>query len=146
MSQITRPFDDALQPGEVVAEVDGARAEVEVVDLDRLGVTVRRVRVTGEDIGVRRAADALPEALRALPDRLAGVEVDPRLGGAVLRSVPADVRRHGDAREFFEARTDGASVVVERARVGQGREVVPWTLTREQLGRIVERTAELFRR
>ncbi len=41
--------------------------------------------------------------------------------------------------EFFEVRTDGHEVSVERCRQGEaGRENLPFTMTREQLGRLVD--------
>lgn len=140
MSGLGDVLDRAITgPGVVRVEHEGRVAEVDVVDADRLGVRVLRVRVEG--VGrpgpqaVTDAAGRLPEALRALPDRMVTVEVAPTLGGAVLRSAPEDVRN----REFFEARTDGQVTEVERLRVGTtGRERVPFTVTREALGRIVD--------
>jgi hypothetical protein len=40
---------------------------------------------------------------------------------------------------YFEVRTDGRTTTVEKVHIGaDGREKVPYTLTREQLGRMVE--------
>lgn len=131
-----RQLDAGLGPGVVRTERDGATAEVDVEDVDRLGARVRSVRVTGPArTGVGEHAARLPEALRVLPDRIVPVEVSPALGGAVLRSAPADLRE----REFFEVRTDGGTVEVERRRLVEGgREPAPFTLTREQLRRLVD--------
>lgn len=129
-------LDAALAPGVVRAEAEGRTAEVEVAEVDRLGARVRAVRVEvprGDTLGAQ--AERLPEALRVLPDRVVPVEVDPGLGGAVLRSRPRDVRDG----EFFEARADGRSLTLGRRRAGpEGREDVPFTLTREQLRRLVD--------
>lgn len=123
-------LDAALAPGTVTVEREGVHAEVEVRDLDRLGVSIERLVVRGVSPGL----DRLSEALAPL-DRFTVVEADPRLGG-VLRSP---VRRE----EFYEARTDGDNVSVEKQRIGEsGRERVPFTLTREQLGRVVEGIGE----
>lgn len=120
-------LDDALAPG--VVSVGGV--EVDVVDADRLGVTVRRVTVTGPQRDLRERVDQLARA-EALPAPVRAIEVDPGLGGAVLRSVP---RR----REFYEVHTDGRTTSIEKVHIGaDGRERVPYTLTREQLGRMVE--------
>lgn len=141
MSGLGDALDRAIAgPGVVRVEHEGRVAEVDVVDADRLGVRVLRVRMEGVGRAgpqaVRDAAERLPDALRALPDRMVTVEVAPTLGGAVLRSAPEDVRN----REFFEARTDGRVTEVERVRVGTtGREPVPFTMTREALGRIVDK-------
>ncbi len=131
-----RELDAGLAPGPVRVDRDGAAAEVDVDDVDRLGVRVRRVRVAGASAaGIRAHVDRLPEALRVLPERIVPVEVAPTLGGAVLRSDPAEVRD----REYFEVRTDGRAVDVERVRsTDAGRSSVGFTLTREQLRRLVD--------
>jgi hypothetical protein len=122
-----KTLDDALRPG--VVSIDGV--EVDVVDVDRLGVTVRRVSVTGPPCDLRERVDQLSRA-ENLPANVRPIEVDPGLGGAVLRSVP---RR----KVYFEVRTDGRTTTVEKVHIGaDGREKVPYTLTREQLGRMVE--------
>jgi hypothetical protein len=80
-------------------------------------------------------AHRLPDALRVLPERVRPVEIAPSLGGAVLRSHPDDMVN----REYFEVRTNGQEVTVERHRGdADGREQVPFTVTREQLGRMVD--------
>ncbi len=143
MSGLGDALDRAiLGPGVVRVEHEGRVAEVDVVDADRLGVRVLRVRVEGSASrgpdAVRDAAARLPEALRGLPERMITVEVAPALGGAILRSAPDDVQN----REFFEARTDGRVTELERVRaLPSGRERVPFTITREALGRIVDRSA-----
>ncbi|MFZ5479735.1 MAG: hypothetical protein ACOZNI_23425 [Myxococcota bacterium] len=131
-----RALDGVLAPGTARVEGDGRRAEVDVVDVDRLGVSVRGVRVRGDHAGdVARHAERLPDAVRVLPESVVPVEVDPALGGAVLRSDPEEVVDH----EFFEVRTDGREVCVERLRRGDaGVEHLPFTLTREQLGKLVD--------
>ncbi len=126
-------LDRNLVTGVVEVDNGSVHAEVDVVDLDRLGVSVRGVKVRAQTRGdVVDQAARLPDALDALPVPLRPIEVDPVLGGAVLRSAP---RR----REYFEVRTDGREVSVEKLRAGPGgRAPVPFTLTREQLGRLVE--------
>ena len=141
MSGLGDVLDRAIAgPGVVRVEHEGRVAEVEVVDADRLGVRVLRVRIEGSGLAgpqaVNDAAARLPEALRGLSERMIAVEVAPALGGAVLRSAPGEVQN----REFFEARTDGHVTELGRVRVGSaGRESVPFTVTREALGRIVDR-------
>lgn len=133
-------LDRHLRPGTVSvsgggAQGGGASASADVVDLDRLGVSLRGLRVTVPGRTLREAVGALPDAVgRALGEPLVVTEVAPALGGAVLRS-PVD----RDDREFYEVRTDGEQASVERWRVGEeGRERVPFTLTRKDLGRVVE--------
>ena len=117
----------------------GTNAEVDVVDVDRLGVRVREVRVTRErPVDLDTEAHALPDRLRALPDRLAPVEIDPGLGGARLRTRPDDYQR----REFFEVDVEPLRTTVRRTRVEDDGTRAPtdWTMTREQLERLIEET------
>ncbi len=135
-------LDEALdrrigQAGEVAIEADGRRAEVAVTDVDRLGVRVRGVKVhRAHDREVQAEAAALPERLRAIPEPLGPVEVDPALGGATLRTKPGALRD----REFFEVEVRGTrDVEVRRYRAEVGdRKPIDWTMTREQLGRLLD--------
>lgn len=114
-------------------------AEVDVVDVDRLGVRVRAVRVTRErPIDLETEARALPDRIRALPDRLAPVEIDAGLGGARLRTRPDDYQR----REFFEVDVEPLRTTVRRSRVDDDGTRTPtdWTMTREQLERLIDET------
>jgi hypothetical protein len=134
-------LDQSLVRGAVVVEQEGRRVEVQVLDLDRLGVEVERIKVVGRGAPLEAVARRLPEALQSLPERMVPVEVDPGLGGAILRTDPRDLR----GRQFFEARSDGKSVELERMQgTAEGREKRGFTLTREQLGRIVEGIGEVL--
>jgi len=126
-------LDKALRPGRV--RLGDGKVEAEITEVDRLGVSIEHLQVRGEGAGVREIAAKVPDALRALPERILPIEVAPDLGGAILRSDPADMHN----REFYEARTDGRVVEIERYRCAEnGRERIPFTLTREQLGRVVD--------
>ena len=139
---LSRALDDALDTtpeGTVTAESDGATAEVEVAASGPIGVTVRRVKVRrGRDVPVEEAARALPDQLaRAVPERVEPVEVDPALGGATLRSKPEEM----DGDRFFEVEVRGPRDVTigrYRARRGEPRETAEWSMTREQLGRLLD--------
>lgn len=122
--------------GEVVVEQGGAKAVVDVVDADRLGVRVRRVKVThAEERDVASEAAALPERLRNLPEHVAPVEVDPGLGGAILRTRPEEMRE----REFYQVDVGKRDVEVRRFRAGdEGREQADFTMTRGQLEKLVD--------
>ena len=115
-------------------------AEVDVEDVDRLGVRLRGLRVVASGPGdITRQAERLPEALRSLPERLVPIEVAPSLGGAILRSHARDIVD----REFFEVRTDGRAATLGRVRSGpEGRETLPFTVTREQLKRLIDGMGE----
>lgn len=138
--ELGEALDGALAPGSVTVEGDGRRAEVDVAEVDRLGVRVRTVRVTVARSGnIVQQAERLPEACRTLPERIVPVEVAPTLGGAVLRSHPRDIVD----REFFEVQTDGRSATIGRVNNGpEGRVAVPFTVTREQLRRLVDDIGE----
>ncbi len=127
-------LDEALNAGagRVEAETERGTVDVEVTDVDRLGVRVRGVTVRrSAPADVVEEAGRLPDALRALPERVVPVEVSRSLGGARLRSVPRE-------REFFEVDVEGGKTSVRKTRVVDGeREGREWTMTREQLERLV---------
>lgn len=138
MTELDRALDALRGPGVVRVDRSGRTAEVDVTEVDRLGVRVRGVRVRCEQPrDVVEEARALPERLRALPDRVAPVEVDPVLGGARLRTVPGDVRDG-----YFEVDVTPHDTEIRRTRVAGGeREPADFTLTREQLDRLIDQAA-----
>ena len=83
---------------------------------------------------------AIAHNVRELGGRLVPVEVDERLGGGSLRTRTRDLR----GGRFYEVELDGAGATVDRYKVGEdgGRERQPYTLTREQLGRLVDDLAD----
>ena len=106
-------------------------------EVGKLGVRVSRIRVEREDpYDVERVARDWPRDLRDLPDRIEPVEVDPRLGGASLRSKPDEMR---DDR-FIDVEVRDRSAEVRRFTRNRGgeRRAADMTLTREQLGRMVD--------
>ena len=147
MSRLSDGLDEALarqgrEGGELVTVGAGAaEAEARVVDRDRLGVKVSRVRVRkGAAVDVTQEAAALPGRLRALPERLVPLEIDKAHGSAVLRTAIDEMRR----REFFEVQVAGSrDVDVRRYRVDEAgeRQAIDWTMTREQLGRLMDELA-----
>ncbi len=129
-------LDTRLRNGIVSAEKDGRAVEADVDDADRLGVTLGRLRLSTPGGSLDRAVEVIPVATsRALGDKIAPVEVDPGLGGAVFRTVPSEIRD----KEFYEVRTTGSETTVERFRAEEeGRVRVPFILTRKALGRLVD--------
>ncbi|MSQ02095.1 MAG: hypothetical protein EXR71_09420 [Myxococcales bacterium] len=127
-------LDQQLRPGVITVAHPEGRADASVVDADRLGVSLKTLRVTVAGRSLDAAMATLPEAVgRCLGIPWIVAEHAPTLGGAVLRSPvdPAD-------REFYELRTSGADAELQRWRVQPaGREQVPFTLTRKDLGRLV---------
>jgi hypothetical protein len=133
-SAVDRALDHQRR-GRVGASEGERAAEVDVSEVGPIGVRVKRVAVRAPRAGVAEVAEALPERLRSLGERVAPVEVDPRLGGATLRSRPEEMRE----REFFEVEVRGDEVSVERYRVGEdGRAPVEFDLTRRQLRALVD--------
>lgn len=137
-----RAVDEALsaQPGAtgtVHAEADGASIDVDVVEADRLGVRLRNLRVRrAESYDLGEEARELPGRLRSLPERVEPVEVDPGLGGAILRTSPDEV----EGGEYFELGLDGRELDLKRVKgvPGRDREPVDWTMTRRQLEKLVD--------
>lgn len=131
-------LDAATGPGTIHAENAGTTVDADVVDVDRLGVRVTRLSVRRDrPFDLLEEAKALPERLRSLPEPLIPVEIDTRLGGAVLRTRPDAI----DEGEFFELELHGdRDLELRRLRGGRGqdREAADFTLTRKQLGRLVD--------
>jgi hypothetical protein len=140
VSELDDALDELSGPGTISVDRDGHRAEVDVVDADRLGVSIRRLRVERErPVDVVDEAHALPERLRSLPERVRAVEIDPHLGGSVLRTEPDDLRDD----EFFEVQVRPDHTEVRRTRVTDDgdRQGADFTLTRQQLDRLIDEAA-----
>jgi len=140
---IDEALDEAVKAGDVsksplAIEADGRKAEINVVDADRIGVRVRAVKVDrGVPVDVAAEAVALPDRARSLQEPVVPLEVDTRIGRAVLRTEPGAIRR----REFFDIGLDGSGEIdVQRYRVNDDgdRDRVDWTMTRDQLGRLLD--------
>ena len=132
---------DALPAGggAVTVEREGATATIDAVEADRIGVRVRGLRVDRDaPVDVSREAHALPDRLRSLPDRVAPIEVAPDLGGARLRTRPDELRRG----EWFEVDVEAGATAIRKVRTADDGSRVPvdWTLTREQLDRLIDET------
>lgn len=136
------PLDQALDtlPAEGgTAEIDDpdGDARIDAAEVDRLGVRLKGVRVRFTvPRDVREECEQLPERLRELNEPVVPVEVDPALGGGVLRTPPDAMRE----REYFEIGVRPGSTEIRRFRVRPdgGRERADWTMTRDQLRRLLE--------
>ena len=134
-------LDEALTDvdGDRVVDVDGegGTARIDVAEAEAIGVRVRGVRMRRERVvDVGEEAHRLAGGLRCLPDTLCPVEVEPRLGGATLRSHPDAMRN----REFFELDLSAEEAHLSRKKVGDDgyRSDVDWTMTRDDLGRLLD--------
>jgi len=140
VSELDKALDALDGEGTVQVDRGSHQAEVEVADAGRLGVSVRRVRVhRSEPVDVAQEAMELPNRLRSLPERVTPVEVDPTLGGARLRTDPDDLR----GGEFFEVDVSADETTVQRTRIDEegDRHSADFTLTREQLDRLIDEAA-----
>ncbi|TNE85121.1 MAG: hypothetical protein EP330_27355 [Deltaproteobacteria bacterium] len=129
---------DKKSEGTITAEHGGAKAHVDVVTSGPVGVRVRGVKIErGRDVPIETAAEELPGQLAGvLPERIHAVEVDPRLGGAILRTKPDEMR----GREFVEVEVSGTRKVdIRRWEASdEGRKPKDWAMTRDALGRLVD--------
>jgi len=130
---------DAVPDEGGIAKVHDPAGEVsiDVIEVDRLGVRVRGVKVGHADpVDVSTEAEAIPDRLRAIPEVLIPVEVAPSLGGATIRTKPSDMRR----REFFEVGVTPRQTEVKRFKIGEDgtRGVTDWTMTRDQLEGLID--------
>ncbi|MCP4805611.1 MAG: hypothetical protein GY913_10935 [Proteobacteria bacterium] len=130
-----------VRSGEVQVETDDGKVELDLVEAGPIGARVRRVKVSVPQAGpLPKQAGQICESLRGLGERLVPVEVDERLGGGVLRSRPQEMT----GRRYYEVGLDGDSATVERFRALEdgGRESEDFSVTREQLGRMVDDLAD----
>ena len=130
-----------VDTGPVEVESSTGKAEVDLVEVGPIGARVKHVKVSVPDAApLQTQASGICERLRGLGERLVPVEVDERLGGGVLRSAPGEM--HG--RRYYEVGLDGDSATIERYRAldDGGREQEDFTVTRDQLGRMVDDLAK----
>jgi len=136
-------LDDALNAvsGEGRATIDreGVQTHVDVSEVGPIGVRIRGISVGHAAADIEKRANELPERLRALPERVAPVEIDAGLGGAVLRTKPEDMRD----RKFFEVEIRPDRTDIRRYKVEEeGREVEAFPMTRDQLRRLIDEVSD----
>lgn len=136
--QLDKALDALDGSGTVEVDRGGHSAEVDVIDVDRIGVRVKGVRVRHDGpVDVEREASALPDRLRSLPEPVGPVEIAPELGGAKLRGTPDRQQR------YFEVEVEPDRTHIHRTQVNDDgeREETDWTMTRDQLDRLIDETA-----
>jgi len=123
--------------GSVQVDSETGAVQLDIADHDRLGATVDRLRVSvPSSATLPEQASAIADRVRDLGGKLIPIEVDERLGGGTLRTAPRDIR----GGRFFEVELDGDSATIDRYQIQEDgqRERQPFTMTREQLGRVVD--------
>ena len=124
----------------VVVPTSTGTAEIDVAEADRIGVRIRRVRIEHTDpVDIRDEAERLASDVKALARPLQATEVDPRLGGAVLRTNVAAAPK----REFFEVTVTPKQTTVEHHTIDPHgtRTQGTWNSTREQLRKLLKQVA-----
>jgi hypothetical protein len=141
-------FDKHEEGQEEIRVKDGEiEASFKVSAVGPVGVRLKEIEIRREGgLDVVEEAERLSRAVRSLGDKLHPIEVDPGLGGAILRSRP-DESRPDESRaiEFFEMDCEqGGKTRLRRLRVLEegGREAIDFSMTRDQLGRLVEEVTE----
>lgn len=135
-------IDEALDEhgadaGQVLAEVEGRSATIDVDHVGPIGVRVRRLRVRSDaPRDIEEKTRAITEGVSALPGGLVPIEVDRGLGGSIMRTDPDKM----DDGEFYEAGVSPNEVDVRRMRADPagGRSEVEWDMTRRDLRRLVD--------
>ena len=137
---LTDEVDKISSPGRHTAAAGGVSAEIDVIDADRIGVVIERVRARGRRGDVVERAAAFAERLRPGGQPLTPIEVDATLGGATLRSPPDDRRR------YYEAGVTEDAIELTRQQVGSdgSRQPIDFALTREQLGDMIGGIADVM--
>ena len=134
--RLSETADESIRaPGPVaVTSPDGLSAEINVVKTGPVGVIIDRLRVTGPAGDIAERTNTLADTLRPNGTALSPIEIDPRLGGATLRS-PLDRQRR-----FFEAEVTEDAIQLTRNRVSDDgvREPTDFSLTREALREILD--------
>ena len=135
----------ATAPGTVSVECDGTEVEAEVAEAGPVGVRLDRLRVRPSvegPVDLHERAAGIASRVRPGGERLDAVEVDPGLGGGVLRTTPDDIR---GGRYFEVGIRPGGEADVRRLQVDPEsgeRTEAPFDLTRRQLEDLVDGLAE----
>lgn len=122
--------------GHHIVEVQGRRAEVDAHDADRIGVVIERIKVSGPKMDVGERAERIADRVRPGGEAVVPIEVDPGLRGAVLRTDPERMK----GGRFYQVDVDeaGAELTRHRRTEDGGRAAETFTVTREQLGDLVD--------
>ena len=124
--------------GRATVDRDGHAVHIDVTEVGPIGVRITGISVGHAAADIARRAGELPERLRALPERVQPVEVDPGLGGAVLRTKPEEMQDS----EFFEVEVRPERTDIRRYKVEEGdRTAVAFPMTRDQLERLIDEVA-----
>lgn len=133
--------DDVQSIGTISLQApEGLSAALDVVESGPVGVVLGRLLVKGPPGDLAQRAAEFARTLHPGGTPLTPLEVDPRLGGATLRS-PVDRQRR-----FYEAEITVDSIELTRSRVGEdgSRSPVDFSLTREGLSELLDRIEDVM--
>jgi len=132
---------------EVEVEHEGTTAKADVQGAGPYGSSIDRLKVVGpdrersdeqKDRAIRRQSRQIADDVTYLPERLQEHEVEPGLGGAVLRSRPEEMRN----REYGEVEVEGGREIdVSRYRYDPQRtrrDRIPQNYSHEILERLTD--------
>ena len=100
-------------PAGVIQATHGdTSVQAEIVDVDRLGVVIERLKVQTGGGDVARQAARVASSVRPAGQRLKAIEVDARLGGGVLRTTA----EHMMGGRFYAVEIDPEGAELTRHR------------------------------
>ena len=143
-----RPFPLQAQAAQSLAKGGEITATAEIADTDRFSKMTSevKVKVAGAKPGKTEAtatqkAERFAERATYLSESLRHVETD--LGGtAIVRSTPETMSERG--APYYEAAVREDEITLRRYSGGKRREQIPFCVTDDVLGRVVEDAAAVL--
>ena len=141
-----RPFPLQAQAAQPLAKGGEVSATAEIADTDRFSKMASEVKVRVEGAKPTGAtatqkAERFAERATYFPESLRHVETD--LGGtAIVRSTPETMAGRG--APYYEAAVREDEITLRRYSGGKKREQIPFCVTDDVLGRVVEDAAAVL--
>lgn len=138
---LSEALDAALggSAGTITAGAGDITVEVNITDIDRIGVVVDRISVQGGTGSLHERAQRITDRVTPDGQSMRPVEIDARLGGGQLRS-PVDSRRR-----YFEASVTESAIEIRRNQLTEDNDRTPadLTMTRGQLGELIDQLEDV---
>lgn len=143
-----RPFPLEAQAAQPLAKGGEVRASAKIADTDRFSKMTSEVKVKVEgakpgknDASATQKAERFAERATYFSEGLRHVETD--LGGtAIVRSTPETMAGRG--APYYEAAVREDEITLRRYSGGAKREQIPFCVTDDVLGRVVEDAAAVL--